>query len=42
MLLNFLAENPASVEVENAYLKRYRERLGAIVSGQPTAIAAHP
>jgi arylsulfatase A-like enzyme len=31
MLLDFLNHNPASVEVENAYLKPYRERLKAVV-----------
>ena len=37
MLLNFLTENPASVEVENAYLKRFREQLGSTVTGPAVA-----
>ena len=32
-LLRFLNENPASAEVEKAYLKGFRERLRAAVSG---------
>ena len=31
LLLDFLKDNPASVEVENAYLKRYKNRLEAIL-----------
>jgi arylsulfatase A-like enzyme len=38
-LLNFLTDNPASAEVENAYLKRYRERLKAAVSGPHPTVA---
>ena len=37
MLLNFLTENPASVEVENAYLKRFREQLRSTVEAPAVA-----
>ena len=39
MLLEFLTDNPASVEVEKAYLKRYKERLVAQVRGADPATA---
>jgi arylsulfatase A-like enzyme len=38
-LLRFLNENPASAEVEKAYLKGFRERLRAAVSGALPKIA---
>ena len=40
MLLNFLTENPASVEVETAYLKRYREQLSSTINGPSPAVAS--
>jgi arylsulfatase A-like enzyme len=40
MLLDFLTDNPASVEVENAYLKRYREQLKAAVLASSPKIAS--
>jgi arylsulfatase A-like enzyme len=39
LLLNFLTDNPASAEVEHAYLKRYRDRLKAEVSAPGSALA---
>ncbi len=38
-LLDFLTENPASAEVEKAYLKSFRERLSAVISPPGPAIA---
>jgi arylsulfatase A-like enzyme len=38
-LLSFLTENPASAEVEKAYLKGYRDRLRAAVRGLDATIA---
>ena len=38
-LLNFLSDNRASVEVEKAYLKNFRERLSAVVSGREATLA---
>jgi arylsulfatase A-like enzyme len=38
LLLDFLVENPASVQVENAYLKRYREELASAVNRQGPAV----
>ena len=42
MLLDFLIENPASVEVERGYLSRYREELRAAVSSSSAKIARGP
>ncbi len=39
-LLDFLTENPASAEVEKAYLKSFRERLSAVVRRPETGLAA--
>ncbi len=39
MLLNFLTDNPASAEVEHAYLKRYREQLKSAIEGPVRALA---
>ena len=40
MLLDFLTENPASVEVESGYLGRYREKLRAAVGATSPKIAS--
>ncbi len=40
MLLDFLIDNPASAEVERAYLKRYREELRAAVLAPGPKIAS--
>ena len=40
MLLDFLIENPASVEVERGYLSRYREQLRAAVGATSPKIAS--
>ncbi len=39
MLLEFLTRNPASVEVDNAYLRRYREELASAARGREPALA---
>jgi arylsulfatase A-like enzyme len=38
-LLNFLTDNPASVKVEETYLKRYRDQLRAVVRGRDETVA---
>ena len=37
MLLNLLTDNPGSIEIENAYLNVYRQRLKAVVDESTAA-----
>jgi hypothetical protein len=39
MLLKVLSDNPGSIEVENAYLKAYRQTLASMVEESPAARA---